>query len=51
MVSTKVCSAALSIGLSADSCCLWHDESPVRDPSNARHKSDGNSLEFGFHIR
>src|SRR5438132_933634 len=28
-----VCSAALSIGLSADSCCLWHDESPVRAPS------------------
>jgi hypothetical protein len=29
VVSTKVCSAALSIGLSADSCCLWHDESPT----------------------
>src|SRR5882724_12871963 len=33
VVSTNVCSATLSIGLSADSCCLWHDESPVRDPS------------------
>ena len=29
VVSTIVCSAALSIGLSADSCCLWHDESPT----------------------
>src|SRR5438874_11281058 len=33
VVSTKVCSAALSIGLSADTCCLWHDESRVTAPS------------------
>jgi len=33
VVSTKVYSAALSIGLSADSCCLWHDASPVRAAS------------------
>ena len=51
VVSTIVCSAALSIGLSADSCCLWHDESPVGPQCNARHKSDGNDLEFSFHFR
>src|SRR2546423_7254166 len=33
VVSTNVCSAALSIGLSADTCCLWHDESRVTAPS------------------
>src|SRR5947208_14661677 len=33
VVSTKVCSAALSIGLSADSCCLWHDKSAVAHPN------------------
>src|SRR5437773_1214022 len=33
VVSTMVCSAALSIGLSADGRGLWHDQSPVREPS------------------
>jgi hypothetical protein len=44
-VSTIACSAASSIGLSADSCCLWYDESP------ASHKSDGNDVELSFHFR
>jgi len=33
VVSTMVCSAVWSIGLSADSCCRWQDESHVNDPS------------------
>src|SRR5207302_11249757 len=33
VASTNVCSAALSIGLSADTCCLWHDENRVTVPS------------------
>ena len=48
-MSTAVCSADWSIGLSADSCCLWHDESSVRRPEcNARYKSYRNDLEFSF---
>jgi hypothetical protein len=49
IASTKVCSATLSIGLSADSCCLWHDESPSSATPVIR--ATATTLKVGFHIR